>query len=218
MRVARRGTFCRDGFLRDILLSVSGELRDLLHEREQCGDLRLVRADRHCGTGADVHERPVSVRGAGRWLADRRWRRGAGESERCRQPSPASAWRLLTPIVGVVIAALLLGERPTPMSVLGGAVSIVGVAIANWRKKWESSSCLLLCYPLRIRALLSQWSLTPFPASYPPSWQQTCPRRKCPVISVRPSRSPAIAASAIHFRAGSFVGSTRESATANDRF
>ena len=41
----------------------------------------------------------------------------------------------LTPIVGVIFAALFLGERPTPMSTLGGVVIIIGVAIANWRKK-----------------------------------------------------------------------------------
>ena len=41
----------------------------------------------------------------------------------------------LTPIVGVIFAALFLGERPTPMSVLGGVVIVIGVAIANWRKK-----------------------------------------------------------------------------------
>ena len=41
----------------------------------------------------------------------------------------------LTPIVGVVFAAVFLGERLTPMSMLGGLVIIVGVAIANWRKK-----------------------------------------------------------------------------------
>ena len=41
----------------------------------------------------------------------------------------------LTPIVGVVFAALFLGERLTLMSALGGLVIIIGVAIANWRKK-----------------------------------------------------------------------------------
>ena len=41
----------------------------------------------------------------------------------------------LTPIVGIIFAALFLGERPTPMSTLGGVVIIIGVAIANWRKK-----------------------------------------------------------------------------------
>ena len=41
----------------------------------------------------------------------------------------------LTPIVGVIFAALFLGERPTTMSVLGGIVIVIGVAIANWRKK-----------------------------------------------------------------------------------
>ena len=41
----------------------------------------------------------------------------------------------LTPIVGVIVAALFLGERLTPMSTLGGVVIIIGVAIANWRKK-----------------------------------------------------------------------------------
>ena len=41
----------------------------------------------------------------------------------------------LTPIVGVIFAALFLGERLTLMSTLGGVVIIVGVAIANWRKK-----------------------------------------------------------------------------------
>ena len=41
----------------------------------------------------------------------------------------------LTPIVGVIFAALFLGERLTPMSALGGLVIIIGIAIANWRKK-----------------------------------------------------------------------------------
>ena len=41
----------------------------------------------------------------------------------------------LTPIVGVIFAALFLNERPTLMSALGGVVIIAGVAIANWRKK-----------------------------------------------------------------------------------
>ena len=41
----------------------------------------------------------------------------------------------LTPIVGVVFAALFLGERPTAMSVLGGVVIVIGVVIVNWRKK-----------------------------------------------------------------------------------
>ena len=41
----------------------------------------------------------------------------------------------LTPIVGVFFAAVFLGECPTPMSALGGIVIIIGVAIANWRKK-----------------------------------------------------------------------------------
>ena len=41
----------------------------------------------------------------------------------------------LTPIVGVAFAALFLGEHPTPMSMLGGLCIIIGVAIANWRKK-----------------------------------------------------------------------------------
>ena len=41
----------------------------------------------------------------------------------------------LTPIVGVIFAALFLGERPTPMSTLGGVAIVIGVAIANWRKK-----------------------------------------------------------------------------------
>ena len=41
----------------------------------------------------------------------------------------------LTPIVGIIFAALFLGERPTPMSTLGGVVIIIGVGIANWRKK-----------------------------------------------------------------------------------
>lgn len=41
----------------------------------------------------------------------------------------------LTPIVGVIFAAVFLGERPTTISALGGIVIIIGVAIANWRKK-----------------------------------------------------------------------------------
>ena len=46
----------------------------------------------------------------------------------------ASIGLYLTPIVGVVFAAVFLGERPTPMSSLGGGIIIIGVAIANWRK------------------------------------------------------------------------------------
>ena len=41
----------------------------------------------------------------------------------------------LTPIVGVIFAAVFLGEHLTPMSTLGGFFIIVGVAVANWRKK-----------------------------------------------------------------------------------
>lgn len=41
----------------------------------------------------------------------------------------------LTPIVGVIFAALFLGERLTMMSSFGGLVIIIGVALANWRKK-----------------------------------------------------------------------------------
>ena len=41
----------------------------------------------------------------------------------------------LTPIVGVIFAALFLGERLTLMSALGGVVIIIGVAIASWRRK-----------------------------------------------------------------------------------
>ena len=41
----------------------------------------------------------------------------------------------LTPIVGVVFAAVFLDERLTAMSALGGLVIIVGVAIANGRRK-----------------------------------------------------------------------------------
>lgn len=40
-----------------------------------------------------------------------------------------------TPIVGVIFSAIFLGERLTLMSALGGLVIIIGVAIANWRKK-----------------------------------------------------------------------------------
>ncbi len=38
----------------------------------------------------------------------------------------------LTPIVGVVFAALFLGERLTVMSAAGGVVIIAGVVVANW--------------------------------------------------------------------------------------
>ena len=41
----------------------------------------------------------------------------------------------LTPIAGVFFAALFLGERPTPMSTLGGIVIVIGVVVANRRKK-----------------------------------------------------------------------------------
>lgn len=41
----------------------------------------------------------------------------------------------LEPIIGVGFAALFLGERPTMMSACGGAIIIVGVAVANWRRK-----------------------------------------------------------------------------------
>ena len=46
----------------------------------------------------------------------------------------ASVGLYLTPIVGVVFAAVFLGERLTTLSVIGGFVIIIGVAIANWRK------------------------------------------------------------------------------------
>jgi len=39
----------------------------------------------------------------------------------------------LTPIVGVLFAAVFLGERVTLMSVAGGALIIGGVIMANWR-------------------------------------------------------------------------------------
>jgi len=41
----------------------------------------------------------------------------------------------LEPIIGVTFAALFLGERPTVMSACGGAVIIIGVAVANWKGK-----------------------------------------------------------------------------------
>ena len=41
----------------------------------------------------------------------------------------------LTPIVGVVFAVVFLDERLTPMSVFGGLCIVIGVAIANWRRK-----------------------------------------------------------------------------------
>ena len=41
----------------------------------------------------------------------------------------------LTPIVGVVFAALFLGERLTVMSSIGGLIIIIGVVIANWRRR-----------------------------------------------------------------------------------
>ena len=41
----------------------------------------------------------------------------------------------LTPIVGVLFAAIFLGERLTMMSLCGGLIIIFGVVIANWRVK-----------------------------------------------------------------------------------
>ena len=41
----------------------------------------------------------------------------------------------LTPIVGVLFAAIFLGERLTTMSLCGGLIIICGVTIANWRVK-----------------------------------------------------------------------------------
>lgn len=41
----------------------------------------------------------------------------------------------LEPIIGVGFAALFLGERPTLMSACGGVIIIVGVAVANRRRK-----------------------------------------------------------------------------------
>ncbi len=38
----------------------------------------------------------------------------------------------LTPIVGVIFAAMFLGERLTAMSATGGVVIILGVVVANW--------------------------------------------------------------------------------------
>ena len=91
--VDRRVAVCRDGVLRHILLSVPRELRDLLHERQQCRDLRIIRTDRDRGARQDVHERPVAFRGASDRFDGRHRRSRAGEHERCRQSSPASVGR-----------------------------------------------------------------------------------------------------------------------------
>jgi len=41
----------------------------------------------------------------------------------------------LTPVVGVLFAALFLGERLTGMSALGDGLILAGVACANWRMR-----------------------------------------------------------------------------------
>lgn len=40
----------------------------------------------------------------------------------------------LTPVVGVAFAAAFIGERLTAMSTIGGAIIVVGVVLATWRK------------------------------------------------------------------------------------
>lgn len=47
----------------------------------------------------------------------------------------ASAILYLVPVFGVVESSLLLGERLTPALLLGGAVSIAGVALAQHRPR-----------------------------------------------------------------------------------
>jgi O-acetylserine/cysteine efflux transporter len=48
---------------------------------------------------------------------------------RVNQVSP---FLLLTPVVAVIGSMLLLGERPTLTTFLGGAVVLLGVALSTW--------------------------------------------------------------------------------------
>ena len=50
-----------------------------------------------------------------------------------------SAWLYLTPVAGVVFAVLMLGERLTVMSAVGGVVTTLGAALAV-RKSGDSST------------------------------------------------------------------------------
>jgi drug/metabolite transporter (DMT)-like permease len=53
-------------------------------------------------------------------------------------PTRASILMLLEPVVGVMLAALLIAERPSPMQLLGGLLVLCGGALAQVR--WRSRS------------------------------------------------------------------------------
>ena len=55
-------------------------------------------------------------------------------------PTPASILMLLEPVVAVVLAAVLLAERPAPLQLLGGLLVLSGSLLAQVRGQPERSA------------------------------------------------------------------------------
>ena len=49
----------------------------------------------------------------------------------CLHAASVSAYSYLIPVSGVVFAYLLLGEQPSPLFLLGAALTLLGVAAAQ---------------------------------------------------------------------------------------
>ena len=47
----------------------------------------------------------------------------------------SAAYVTLVPVIGVVLATLLLGERIDASTLLGGAMAVAGTAIMNWGRR-----------------------------------------------------------------------------------
>ncbi|HLU82048.1 MAG TPA: EamA family transporter, partial [Trueperaceae bacterium] len=55
-----------------------------------------------------------------------------------------TAWLYVVPLFGLLSAWLLLGEVPTGLTIVGGAVAIAGVVILNVAKQRAARSAALL--------------------------------------------------------------------------
>ena len=115
---AEHPLICDEGTLRAdsaILQSggipVSRELCNLLHEREQRGHSRFLRADCHRRHGAADDEGQDTFRPVRGWFPRCGLRRGVGEPERRREFQRATAWRLDGPLRDGVLGHLFGSHR-----------------------------------------------------------------------------------------------------------